>query len=97
MRANALQSYEFIASSGHKNGTLSFFGMKNVKKGSNLAEKVYFCNPKAITPTKMNSLLNDDEFRRDELLRTISHSIERLTLHELEALYYDMVTKDDIR
>ena len=39
----------------------------------------------------------DDEGRRDELIRTIEHSVERLSLAELEALYYDLVAKDYIR
>ncbi len=39
----------------------------------------------------------DEEYRREELIRIIQHSTERLTLPELEALYYDMVTKDYIR
>ena len=28
-----------------------------------------------------------DDFRRDELIRIIEHSVEKLTLAELEALY----------
>lgn len=36
----------------------------------------------------------DDEQRRDELIRKIEHSVEHLKLQELEALYYDMLTKD---
>ena len=40
---------------------------------------------------------SDGEERRDELIRTISHSIEHLTTSELEALYYDMLTTDYIR
>ena len=35
----------------------------------------------------------NDEHRRDELIRQIEHAVERLTLPELEALYYDMTTK----
>ena len=31
-----------------------------------------------------------DDFRRDELIRIIEHSVEKLTLAELEALYYDI-------
>lgn len=31
--------------------------------------------------------------RRDELIRTIEHAVEHLTQGELEALYYDMLTK----
>ena len=38
-----------------------------------------------------------DENRRDELLRIISHSAEQLTLPELEALYYDMLTKGYVK
>ena len=34
-----------------------------------------------------------DEYRREELIRIIEHSIQRLTLQELESLYYDMTTK----
>ena len=36
------------------------------------------------------------EYRREELLRTIERSINSLTLEELEALYYDMSTKNYI-
>ncbi len=37
-----------------------------------------------------------DEYRREELIRIIEHSVEKLTLQELEALYYDMSTKNYI-
>jgi hypothetical protein len=37
-----------------------------------------------------------DDLRREELIRVIEHSVERLTLQELEALYYDMTTKSYI-
>ena len=37
-----------------------------------------------------------EEQRRDELIRIIEHSVERLTLQELEALYCDMSTKNYI-
>lgn len=37
-----------------------------------------------------------DVFRREELIRKIEHSVENLTLQELEALYYDMSTKNYI-
>ena len=37
-----------------------------------------------------------DEYRRDELIRVIERTIEKLTLAELEALYYDMITKSYI-
>ena len=48
----------------------------------------------------MNKYQSDDyrrdELRRDELIRIIEHSVEKLTLAELEALYYDMTTKSYI-
>lgn len=37
-----------------------------------------------------------DDFRREELIRVIEYSVENLTLQELEALYYDMSTKNYI-
>ena len=37
-----------------------------------------------------------DDYRRDELIRIIEHSVEKLTLQELEALFYDMSTKNFI-
>ena len=37
-----------------------------------------------------------DDFRREELIRVIERSVENLTLQELEALYYDMSTKNYI-
>ncbi|MBR1402441.1 MAG: hypothetical protein IJ562_12840 [Prevotella sp.] len=37
-----------------------------------------------------------DDYRREELIRLIEHSVKNLTLQELEALYYDMSTKNFI-
>ena len=71
-----------------------------------------FCEPnlfvtlhgKPIIQLKSNAMTkvftsfdHDNEARRDELIRTIEHSVERLTLGELESLYYDLVSKDYIR
>ena len=39
---------------------------------------------------------HSDDFRREELIRVIEHSVQSLTLQELEALYYDMSTKNYI-
>ena len=44
----------------------------------------------------MNHFSQSDEGRRDELIRIIEHYVEKLTLAELEALYYDMTTKSYI-
>ncbi|MBF1398406.1 hypothetical protein [Prevotella histicola] len=45
----------------------------------------------------MNFDREENDTRRAELVRLLEHSIERLTLAELEALYYDLVAKDYIR
>ncbi len=38
--------------------------------------------------------LNDDnDYRRNELIRKIERAVEHMTLKELEALSYDMFTK----
>ena len=37
-----------------------------------------------------------DDYRREELIRKIEHSLASSTLAELEALYYDMSTKNYI-
>ena len=41
----------------------------------------------------MNRFDANDERRRDDLIRTIEHSIEGLSLGELESQYYDMISK----
>lgn len=41
----------------------------------------------------MNRFNLSDDRRRDELIRTIEHSVETLSLPELEALHYDMISK----
>lgn len=45
----------------------------------------------------MNFNTTHEDTRRAELIRTIEHSVEQLSLPELEALYYDLVAKDYIR
>ena len=44
----------------------------------------------------MNKFTQSENYRRDELIRNIEYSVEKLTLAELEALYYDMTTKSYI-
>ena len=44
----------------------------------------------------MDFEFRNDEYRRDELLSIIERSLKKLTLQELEALYYDMSTKNYI-
>ena len=41
----------------------------------------------------MNRFDISEERRRDDLIRMIEHSVEGLSLGELEALYYDMISK----
>ena len=43
---------------------------------------------------RFTSRLSDNEdFKREELIRKIEHAVENMTLSELEALSYDMFTK----
>ena len=42
-------------------------------------------------------LSDNDDFKRDELIRKIEHAVEHMTLVELEALSYDMFTKGYIQ
>jgi len=36
---------------------------------------------------------SDSDMRREELKRIIENSLDKLSVEELEALYYDMLTK----
>ena len=36
----------------------------------------------------------NDEWRREELIRNIERTVERMTLRQLEALEYELSTKD---
>lgn len=39
---------------------------------------------------------SSDEYRREELIKKIEYAVNILTLEELEALHYDMITKNHI-
>jgi hypothetical protein len=52
--------------------------------------------PYKVIPMAYMNKYQSDDYRRDELIRIIGHSVEKLTLAELEALYYDMTTKSYI-
>lgn len=39
-------------------------------------------------------IMNDEEYRREELIREIEHRVEQMTLRQLEALQYELETKD---
>lgn len=41
----------------------------------------------------MDRFDNDEARRRDELVREIEHNVEKMSLSEIEALYYDMISK----
>ena len=45
----------------------------------------------------MGRFTQSDEYRREELVRNIERTVESLTLAELEALHYDMITKNYIK
>ena len=38
--------------------------------------------------------MNDNEYRRETLIREIEHRVERMSLRQLEALQYELETKD---
>ena len=38
--------------------------------------------------------MSEDEYRREELIREIEHRVEKMTLRQLEALQYELETKD---
>jgi len=44
----------------------------------------------------MDKYTKQEDYRREELIRVIERSVNNLTLQELEALYYDMTTKNFI-
>ena len=46
--------------------------------------------------TYTGRLEQSEDYKREELIRKIEHSIKNLSLQELEALYYDMSTKNYI-
>lgn len=46
---------------------------------------------------QMSRFAMSEEYRREELVRTIERTVESLTLVELEALHYDMITKNYIK
>ena len=41
----------------------------------------------------MNFARNNEEFRREELIKNIEHALSKLSLSELEAISYDLLTK----
>jgi hypothetical protein len=41
----------------------------------------------------IDRLSDDNDYRREQLMKTIEHAVEHMSLSELEALSYDMFTK----
>lgn len=39
---------------------------------------------------------SSEDYRREELIKKIEHALSDLTLEELEALHYEMITKNYI-
>lgn len=68
-------------------------GMKALTLESDITNRIF---ERKGNMAYMNRFNQTDERRRDELIRIIEHSVEKLTLAELEALYYDMTTKSFI-
>lgn len=50
-----------------------------------------------MNPTFTTFGKDTSDVRREELIRIISHALEHLSTTELEAVYYDLLTKDYIR
>ena len=46
--------------------------------------------------TYTDKMEHAEDYRREELIRAIEFSLKKLTVQELEALYYDMSTKNYI-
>ena len=40
--------------------------------------------------------MKDEEYRREELIREIEHRVEQMSLRQLEALQYELETKDPL-
>ena len=38
--------------------------------------------------------MKDEEYRREEVIREIEHRVEQMSLRQLEALQYELETKD---
>ena len=70
--------------------------LKSQPKYVNLHVEPYKTRNKKRNMAYTSRLGQSDDFRREELIKAIEQSIERLTLQELEALYYDMSTKNYI-
>ena len=50
-------------------------------------------NMNHLSHDKEERLTDSDEYRKAHFIRIIEHSIERMTLKELEAVAYDLFTK----
>lgn len=51
-----------------------------------------------MTTNRFTSRLNnDEEYQREMLIKKIERSVEQLRLPQLEALYYDMLTKGYVK
>ena len=75
-------------------GWRSYFTRQSDEKKVELREKYDFKKYQVMAYT--GRFGQSEEYRREELIRKIEHSVENLTLQELEALYYDMSTKNYI-
>lgn len=47
--------------------------------------------------TFTDRLSDDNDYKREELIKKIEHALGQMTLKELEALSYDMFTKDILK
>ena len=61
-----------------------------------MSENCFFIRTFVAKRNRMAHFEQSDEYRREELISIIEHSIQKLTIQELESLYYDMSTKQYI-
>jgi hypothetical protein len=58
-----------------------------------LPEKALYNTTITIMVTFTDRLSDDNDYKREELIKKIEHALGQMTLKELEALSYDMFTK----
>lgn len=72
---------------------MSLFGVLWRRKPNFNIQHLTFNTDKVMSNRFTSRLSDNDDFKRDELIRKIEHAVEHMTLSELEALSYDMFTK----
>ncbi len=82
--------HKFVLRSNYKHPFQTLFSSKKERIQNKLELTIH------LTMSYYHSFTSSDEYRREELIRKIEHAVNGLTLEELEALHYDMITKNYI-